>query len=137
MAVLEEALLSYLTGYAGLTALISDRVYFMRIPQGATLPCVTFQRISTQRETTMQSSGATGDLARPRFQFDVWGTTAAAVKPITDQIRAALNGKTGTIGSGAYVLTIRAALVDNEDDEYNPEVNLYRSRSEYVIWHEE
>lgn len=136
-AVLEEALVSYLSGFAGLTALISTRVYGMRIPQDATLPCLTVQRISTPRELTHDSSGASGDLAHPRFQFDAWGETQAAVKPITDQVRAALNGKQGSIGTAPNNLTIQAGLVDDEAPEYDPETNLYHSRSEYIIWHSE
>ena len=49
MTVIDEGLVSYLSGYSGLTALISTRVYAFRIPQGATLPCLTVQRISTPR----------------------------------------------------------------------------------------
>lgn len=137
MAVLEEGLVSYLSTYAGLVALISTRVYPVRIPQGATLPCLTFQRISTPRILTHQTSGATGDLAHPRFQFDAWATTQKAAKAITDQVRAALNGKTGAIGAGASAVTIRAALVDNESPEYDTESELYRSRSDFTIWQEE
>ena len=46
---IEEGLEYYLTHYAGLTALISTRTYLNRIPQKATIPCLTFQRISTPR----------------------------------------------------------------------------------------
>ncbi len=137
MAVLEEGIASYLEEYAGLVALIGDRVYPMMIPQGATLPCLTYQRISTPRIVTHDTSGATGDLARPRFQFDAWATTQKAAKAITDQVRAALNGKTGSIGTAPNNITIRAALAENEVPEYIPDAKLYRSRSDYRIGHEE
>lgn len=136
-ATLEQALQSYLSGYSGLTALISTRVYLMAIPQGSTLPCLTYQRISTPRELTMQSSGATGDLAHPRFQFDAWATTYASAKAIIDQVRAALNGKTGSIGTSPYALTIRAALVEDERPSFDPNTNLYRCQSDFIIWQEE
>lgn len=139
MTVLEEGIGSYLEGFAGLKALIGDpaRVYQLRIPQGATIPCVTYQRISTPRISTHDSAGATGDLISPRFQFDAWGNTLAEVKAITDQIRAALNGKTGSIGTDPDDITIRAALAEAESVEYDPGSELYRSRSDYIIWHEE
>ena len=133
MTTLEEGLISYLSSYATLTALISTRVYLMRIPQDATLPCLVVQRISTPRMLTMDSSGATGDLAYPRFQFDAWADLVATAKPITDAVRAALNGKTGTMGG----VTIRAALVDEEVPEFDPGTKLYRSRSDYIIWQQE
>jgi hypothetical protein len=137
MTVLEEGLLSYLSTYGGLVTLIDDRVFEFRMPQGVTLPCLTYQRISTARELTHDTSGATGDLASPRFQFDAWSETGKEAKLITDQVRAALNGKVGEIGAAPNAITIRAALVEDEVPEYYPEPKLYRSRSDYFIWHVE
>jgi len=137
MTVLEEGLKSYLAGYAGLSALISSRVYHAPLPQGVTLPCLTYQRISTPRELTHDMSGATGTLAHPRFQFDAWATTQAAAKAITDQVRAALNGKTGSIGTAPNSITIRAALVADERPDFDTGTELIRSQSDYFIWHEE
>ena len=131
---LDEGLVSYLKAFSGLTALISTRVYLMFIPQAATLPCVTVTRISTARILTMDSSGSTGDLAHPRFQFDAWATTYASAKAIIDQVRAALNGHVGATGTG---VTIRAALVESEVPSYDPETALYRCQSDFMIWHEE
>lgn len=137
MTELEEGLISYLSGYAGLTSLISTRVYGMRIPQSATLPCLSSQRVDTPRFTTHDSSGASGDLASPRFQFDAWAETEKEAKAITEQVRAALNGKRGSIGTAPNTYTIQAALVDAETPEYDPSTNLYRSRSDFIIWHVE
>lgn len=131
MAVIEEGLYSYLTTYAGLTALISTRVYAFRIPQGGTLPCLTFQRISTQRTHSHDTSGTGNDLARPRFQFDAWATTYASAKAINDQLRAALNGRKGTTGT----VEVLGALVEDEQPTFDPDANLYRCRSDYFVWH--
>ena len=137
MAVLELGLISYLEGYAGLSALISTRIYHMMKPQSVVYPCVTFQRIDTPRIHTMDSSGATGTLARPRIQFDAWADTYTAAKNITDQLRVALNGKRGSIGTAPYAVTIRSALVDGEAPSYDTLVSMYRSRSNFIIYHEE
>jgi len=136
MATIEQGLLSYLTGYTGLTGIISTRVYWMTKPAGVTYPCMTYQRISTPRIPTHDTSGSTG-VAYPRFQFDAWATTYASAKAITDQLRAALNGKTGSIGSGTNAITLLSSLVDAEVPDYDAETNLYRSRSDYIIWHAE
>lgn len=133
MTVLEEGLYSYLASYSGLTALVSTRIYPLRMPADATLPCVTYQRISTPRTLTMDTSGATGDLTSPRIQFDAWDTTQSSVKAITDQLRAALNGKTGSTGG----VTIRASMANDEAATYESEAQLYRSRSDYIIFVEE
>ena len=132
---IEEGLGILFNATAGITSLVSTRIYGQRVKQGSTFPCITKQRISTPRVHTHDMSGATGTLAHPRFQIDAWGTTEASAKAVTDAIRAALNGKTGSLGTGA--ITIRAALVQEEVPDYEPETDLYRSRSEYEIWQEE
>ena len=106
MTVLDESLYSYLTNYASLTSLVSTRVYPFQVPNGVTFPCVTFQRIDTPRELTHDTSGIGNDLAHPRFQFDAWAETYASAKAINEQIRAALNGKTGMIGSQVETATV-------------------------------
>jgi len=132
MTVLDEGLIDYLKMYAA--SLVSDRVYGMMIPQSAALPCITVQRVSTPRISTMDSSGAIGDLISPRFQIDAWATTQASTKAIADLVRAGLNGHTGITGAG---VTIRAALASEESPSYDPETKLYRCRSEYIIWQQE
>lgn len=136
-ATLEEALISYLKAYAGLVALISTRVHVMDKPRAVVYPCLTFQRIDTPRIHTHDTSGASGDLASPRIQFDAWADTYAAAKAITDQLRAALNGKKGAIGTAPNQVTISAALVETERTFTDEVINKYRSQSEYTIWQEE
>ena len=130
MAVIEENLLTYLKSVAGITSLVSTRIYPFRIAQGSAMPCLTYQRISTPRIITHDVSGKTGTLASPRFQFDAWGNTYSQVKGITEALRDALNGK-GSAGK------FQVALVVEETPEYEPEQELWRSRSDYRIWHEE
>ena len=113
ITTVDEGLVAYLQNYAGLVALISTRVYLMLIPQSATLPCLTVTRISTPRTLTHDSVGATGLLAHPRFQFNAYATTYASGKAITDQLRAALNGKTGSIGYQTETATVIGTIVNS------------------------
>jgi len=137
MAEIEASLVAHLKATAGIAALVSTRVYGMVIPQGATLPCVVITRISTPRTLTMDTSGATGDLTSPRFQFDAWSETHASSFAISKAIRAAMNGATGSIGSGATTTTIRASLENQYAPTWEPEAELYRGRSEFIIWLQE
>ena len=137
MATLEEGLISYLKGYTGLTALVSTRIYHMTKPQTVSYPCITFQRIDTPFIHTMQTSGATGNLITPRFQFDAWASTYSVAKAITEQLRDALNGKAGSIGSGGQTVTIRSSLQSTERPSFDALVKMYRSMSEFVIMQED
>ena len=133
MTILEEGIIAFLKADAAIGVVVADRIYPDMIPQGAVIPCLTYQRISTPRIVTHDSSGATGDLASPRFQFDAWSETGKEAKAISDVLRGVLHGKKGAMGG----VTIRAALAENEVPEYIPEVELYRSRSDYKISHQE
>jgi len=133
MAVLEEGIAAFLIADATIGGVVANRIYPMMMPQKVTLPCLTYQRISTPRIVTHDSSGATGDLTSPRFQFDAWAETQKEAKAISDALRTVLHGKTGATGG----VTIRAALAENEAPEFDPDSELYRSRSDYIIWIEE
>lgn len=133
MPTLEEGLTTFLLATAGVTNLVSTRVHGMRIAQGSTFPCITVQRIDTPRIVTHDMIGSSGILAHPRFQIDAWGVSEASVKAVIDAVRTALNGKTGSLGS----VSIRAAIIDGEASEYMPDMQLYRTRSSYIIWQEE
>lgn len=112
MSVLEESVHSYLSTYSGLVSLISTRVYAFRFPQEATLPCVTYQRISTPRDLTHDTAGIGSDLAHPRFQLDSWADSYSSAKAINDQIRAALNGRHGLTGTQVETATVAGTIVN-------------------------
>ncbi|OGO12734.1 MAG: hypothetical protein A2Y53_04885 [Chloroflexi bacterium RBG_16_47_49] len=131
--ILEEGIAAYLLAYAALTAKVGNRIYPIKFPQTTTMPCVVYTRIDTPRELTHDSSGATGDLAHPRLQFEAWAETYDAGKDIVDILRAALNGKVGDVGG----VTVRAALVNDEAVEYSADFELYRFNSDYIIWQQE
>lgn len=86
---LEADLFTSLTHHAGLAALIGARLYPDAVPQGATLPALVYQRISTPRQHAM-GSGCPVVTSRPRLQFTCWATTAAGALSLCEQLRAAL-----------------------------------------------
>lgn len=130
---INEALYGYLSGYAGLVALIATRAYSLVAPQNVTKPYVRFQRIDTPREYSHQ--GYSG-LAHPRFQFSVFAETPESAKAVVDQVRTALQGYVGTMG-GSGGVTVQAAMVVDERDNYEPDTKLYREDIDVILWHAE
>ena len=128
--MVEDGLFSYLSTDSGITALVSTRVYPLRMPQNATLPAVTFTRISGPRSHAL--SGPTG-CGMARIQIDAWATTYASAKAVIDTVRSALDGYSGTAGSE----TIKSSLLQTETDFYEPETNVYRVSQDYFIKYEE
>jgi hypothetical protein len=133
MISIEDGLAAFLAANAGISALVSTRVYKNKLPQTVTMPALTFQRIDGPRLLTHDTSGKTGT-ASPRFQFSAWGASYSSAKGVTDAVRAALNGYQGTMGTTDPV-TVQGALI--ADERYNPwpDAGLEEIQSDYTIWH--
>ena len=129
--VIEEALYAYLSSHAGLTALVSTRIYPLVMPQNATLPAVTFSKISGPRAHAMQQDAG---LAYPRFQVSCWGGTYKQAKEVAGQVRAALQDYTGTMG-GAGGVVVSGVFLEDENDLYEPGTQAYHIAIDFIIWH--
>lgn len=84
---IESAIYSRLSGFAGLSALVSTRIYPNVLAQNATLPAVVYQRISAGRISLM---GVDAAVLPARFQFTAWATGHTAAAAVRDQVRQAL-----------------------------------------------
>lgn len=125
-----EAVYSKLSTTAGVTALVSTRIYPDLMPQPPTLPAVVYQMISNDREE--RHRGATGD-ARPRFQITCWATTAIAAGNLANQVRLAIMAMSGTIAA----VVIRGVWNAGETRGYEPDTLRYFSAIDFFIAHTE
>jgi hypothetical protein len=107
----EEGLYAYLSTFAGLTALVADRVYPQKKPQGNSFPQVSFFLVSEPRDHTLM--GATG-LPTARVQLDCWGLIYPDAKAVAEQVRLALDGYRGLMGA----VTVQCARVTDRHDDY-------------------
>jgi len=125
MAV-EEALYSRLTSDVAVSALVGSRVYNTRLPQGPTLPCVTYTRVSTVAD--MAHDGPVGyELAR--YQIDAYATTFETIRSLADAVRNCLNGYSGTVLS----TVIHAVLLDDQVNEWGDLLDVWRITQDYMI----
>ena len=131
--IIEEALVAYLTGYAGLSALIGTRLYPLRLPENPTYGAVTYHRISGPR---VQSHSGPSGLAYPRFQFDCYATSYLGAKNVATQVRIALDGFKGTMG-GTSGVAVSSALSQNDRDFYDPATRTWRVSTDFIIGHAE
>lgn len=123
MAV-EKAIIAALKAHAGLTALVSQRIYASNAPQNVIAPYVTLFRVSAERSSAM---GADIDIVRARVQVNTWGTTYASVKDAGDQVRAALQRLSGVYAG----ITVLDVFVLNEQDMYEPDTLTHRVTQDY------
>lgn len=127
---IEEALYTRLTGHAGTAALVSTRVYPNVLPQRATLPAITYRRVSGTREHAM---GADPENVNSRVQVDCWASSYSGVKALYAQVFDALTRYRATVGA-EQIDDIFAGV---PLDLYEPEKELHRVSTDFLIWHRE
>ena len=127
---IEQALKTELETVTALTALIEDRLYYVKAPQDVAEPYVAFFKVSSPRDETLD--GAAG-LARARFQFSTFAETYDEAKQIAQQIQLALEGKRGIIGGvgGVY------ADISYDDETDLTEDELFHIAQEFIVLHNE
>jgi hypothetical protein len=135
MSLVEVNLFNRLTQFSGLIPYVGSRVYPVKMPQNASLPVITFQRISGERVFAMDKGSG---LAFPRFQIDVWSKSYKEVKEIAEQVRLALEGYRN-ISSG---VDINGILYLGDTDEFSSEgtdlqQEIFRVSMDFRIWHNE
>lgn len=116
----------WLKSQAAVTALVSTRITPMPLPQGSTLPAITYWLISTPREYVQ--TGRAG-LARARVQIDVWASTYLEAQTVAEAVVTAFDGWHDTLGNVAFV--------EGPRDGYETDTKLYRKLLDVTIHYEE
>lgn len=116
------------TRLSTIVTLVANRVYPLELPQGGTLPAVTYQKIDGPLERAM---GADHDVVRARYQIDSWASDYAGVKAVAAQVSLALENWRNKTSTPAVI----NVTLDSEGDMNEPDVGLKRVRSDYIVWH--
>lgn len=88
----ESTIRSILTGYAGLTALVSTRIYDQGAPTNSATPITRpYVVMSAISEVPMNYVSGVPTAAEFRIQFDIYGDSKASCKAVLAQVRAALH----------------------------------------------
>lgn len=128
-ADIETLLYSGMTGYAGLSALISTRLYPIEAEGGAAFPHVVYQRVSSPKELAVTGLVAG---ALTRFQFTIRAATYASLRAVAVQVKAAL------LALSTGVVTIYGVYVENEIDlERTPGASTWARVIDAQILHSE
>jgi hypothetical protein len=145
----EEAVLARLLGISDLTALVSTRIYMLKLPQHPTLPAVRVQKIASVRDQHLRGPG---HLYRTRVQVDAYAAESSgsdpyqAVSAVAAAIRgdglgesaSGLWGWIGDAGGSPSLRIYNAELVGDDDPFYEAaELRAVRIRQDYLIhWSE-
>jgi hypothetical protein len=108
---IDQALMAYLKGLAGLTALVGTRIHFIRVPQGTAMPYVIILDVSNVIPADLKG---VLDIEEPNKQISAYASTKDGATAVADQLRNALDDFSGTL-SGITVQHIRR-LTDTMTD---------------------
>ena len=128
--MIEEAIVTLVTGNAAVKALIGLRLYPGKIPQDAKLPAAAYQVTSAGRNYNHsgQSSISTPVIA---FTFDSRSIDEA--RAVAAAVRLVLSGYHGEVGS----VKIGFISLQNEFEGYNLAIDIHIVRQDYQIsWKE-
>jgi len=89
-------------------------MYYLVAPQQEVFPYVVYQDVSDAHQPTSFDLVAT---RQPRFQFDVYGSSATSVVDVRDAIISVLRWHQGTVGTmianGISIANVQSMLVED------------------------
>lgn len=132
-----SALYDHLAGNAGVSALVSTRIYATVAPANTAQPYVTFFRVSEEHFNHLLAAAGHVNV---RMQCDVWAATPDSAAAVGDALRSALHGYSGTMGD--ELLDVRWATIEGRRDEsLEPKSAqdqwVHRSSLDFLIAHSE
>lgn len=102
--VAEQSLYSLLTSAAGVTALISTRIYPDAMPEGCIYPAIVFARNSTEPIASISNINFGSDVT---MTVDCWAKTRSSADAVAAAVTSAIN-------NSDFFLTGREAGFDSE-----------------------
>jgi hypothetical protein len=125
-----EDLYTYLMTQTGLTALIGRRLYPDTLPQYCDHPAVSYEITSDIPVHTMSSDAA--NPRKPLVSYHVWADTYAGAKAVADQLKTALQDKTGTL----TVRVLQRVFLENEyDPPYESDTETHHKVLDFTVWY--
>ena len=128
MARVEAALYSILSGSTAVTDQVSTRIHPVYLPQNCILPALTYYRVSTIREQSMQEDPG---WSTTRFQVSVWTTSALTGGTVADIVRTALHRHVG-IHAG---VTVTDLAIENEITTYDFDTDEHQVAMDFMVSH--
>lgn len=130
MADVRQAVYSQLANNAGVSALVSTRIYPLVMPQQPTMPALVYAMVDNNREQVHRGQ-TTG--VKARVQVTCWGATEASAAAVKDAVRLAMIGAQGSVAS----VTIDGVVCEGEVEGFEPDTTRHWIALDFFIWHRE
>lgn len=119
---------TWLSAQSGVTAIVSTRIYPLRLPQEVTYPALRFER---DGEYDIEDFGGQGGMQTTDIQIDALADTHAEALGLAAAVRSALLNFKGAMGSTIIGYTRLAATFDAWDES----LNVYRVSHAWTFSH--
>ncbi len=123
----EADLKSHLQGASAVSALVADRIHPQVLPEGSTLPAVTYTAVFGTPQNSLD--GFTSTIVNYSVQIDCWAATFDAAAALALAVRARMN----TAASSFSTVIREYPLLD----DYEPDTKRYRRSLGCSCWHKE
>lgn len=120
---METKIYTVLTGNATVETLVNTRIYPVVMPQNASLPAITYHE--TANNPVNYLGGKTG-LENPHIAINCWATAYDQANDVAKAVNVAMDG----------ARTFRAVMI-NQVDVFDPEVNIFAKAQLYSCWNQE
>lgn len=124
-----ESIYTYLKTVTGVTDLVKYRIYPLSLPQGCSLPAITYEKIA---EIPVHAMGSDSSIHHDIYRFHCWATTFAGAQALSAALITALRDKTGTVGSD----TVQRIFFEDEYPLYESETETYHTVLECELWYD-
>jgi hypothetical protein len=110
------------------------RIYPLQPPSPATLPLITFQRISTPR---VRDFGGDTGLVDPRIQITSWAGSYEEATALAVAVHAALKDLRNEVIGGAGGVFIRNVALDDERPRRETQAVIFQIEQDYIVKYKE
>lgn len=130
MADIADWTYAKLAADAGVSALVSTRIYPIRMPQSPTLPLITYQQVAAEYEHAM---GSDPNVEWARMQVTSWAETLTSARSLAKKVKACLRRATGTAAS----TVVQHSRIEMQIDGYEDGPQRYRVDMDFMFGYEE
>ena len=130
---LESQVYAQLAATSAVTDAVVARIYRFQRARGSALPCVAFQRVTSN--VSNHSTGAT-TTKRCTFQVDSYASDLDTVRTVADAVETALSGWSNTGGTPSISMSHLQSDIDiPPEPEHGTDAPLFRISQDYELWY--
>jgi hypothetical protein len=131
---MEQELVDRLLATAGLTALVGNRIDWLKRPQGSALPAIVMQVVSAPYTYTMQ--GRTRLVGR-LVQIDIWASAYPSMKAVGRALVAATDGPHEAPIQGLFIEGERETREGQDGPDSSGSTDFFRTSFDVRVWSED